>query len=345
MNSSPFLAAVSALVVALIAIPLVRKWALRGGVMDIPNERSSHAVPKPRTGGVGVVVGTLAGIGVGLAPSESALPSEVMSLTAILLGMAAVGFSDDIWQLSAAKRMPLYLLGALLLALFSYRIPALDLPFLGALELGPVGALIFTTLFIGWFTNLFNFMDGIDGIAAGAAIVTCSALGWVFAREGNAFLLVVAASLAAATSGFLFYNYSPATIFMGDVGSVFLGAACGALTAAAIALGYLSVVSGTLLMFPFVFDATFTLFRRALRREKIWLPHRTHIYQQMCDLGFSHRTVCSLYTGAAALIAICGLEYDEANAVLQALILTVALTTGAAVGVVVLSRNATKARS
>lgn len=343
MLFAAFIAGVAALVTALGAVPLVRKWALRGGMMDIPNERSSHAVPKPRTGGIGIVIGALTGIVIGLGASAAKTPAEVLYLVAIILALSAVGFSDDIWQLSAAKRMPLYLLGALLLAVFCFRIQSLDLLLVPPLQMGAVGGVVFTTLFIGWYANLFNFMDGIDGIAAGAAIVTCAALGLVFAREGNTPLLVVSASLVAATAGFLPYNYSPASIFMGDVGSVFLGAACGALTSAGVALGYLSIAAGTLLMFPFVFDATFTLFRRALRKEKVWLPHRSHIYQQMCDLGFSHRAVSGLYTGAAALFAIAGLFYDKASSLTQVLLVLVALSGGAVAGMVVLSRNRAKA--
>jgi UDP-N-acetylmuramyl pentapeptide phosphotransferase/UDP-N-acetylglucosamine-1-phosphate transferase len=108
----------------------------------------------------------------------------------------------------------------------------------------------------------------------------------------------------------LLFNFAPASVFMGDVGSVFLGAGCGALTAAAISRGYLSIVSGVFFMFPFVFDATFTLFRRAARGEKVWLPHRSHIYQTLCALGVSHRDVSILYTTAAVAFASVGLRYD-----------------------------------
>ncbi len=338
MKTEVISAGLSALLASLIVVPLVRKWALRGGVMDVPNERSSHTIPTPRTGGVGVVLGSMVGFFVGLS-GATPIPTEVWSLVAIIICLAAVGLSDDIWQLSAARRMLLYLLGAFLLALLSYRIAELAFPFADPIGLGVGGGLVFTSLFVGWYTNLFNFMDGIDGIAAGAAIVTCGALTYLFGREGNLPLVVVSISLTAATSGFLVYNYSPASIFMGDVGSVFLGAACAALTAAAIELGYVSIIAGTLLMFPFVFDATFTLFRRALRKEKVWLPHRTHIYQQMCDLGFTHRAVSGIYTGGAACFAVLGVCYDSLSSALQALIALVALAAGAICGSVVLKRR------
>src|SRR5690606_17589834 len=141
------------------------------------------------------------------------------------------------------------------------------------------------------------------------------------------------------------YNFAPSTVFMGDVGSVFLGAACGGLTAAAIEHGYISLLGGVLLMFPFVFDATFTLLRRAVLREKVWLAHRSHIYQQLCDLGMSHRSVAICYSGAAVLSASLGLAFDHFEPALQALVFVALLVSNLAVALTVLRLNAQRARA
>lgn len=338
MNHWPFVAA-TAFLVSLVAVPLVRLWALQSGKIDIPNERSSHTVPKPRVGGIGIMLGSSAGILGIVCFLPGSFTSQHWILLAALFALGVVGFIDDLTPLAVWKRMPLYLLGAIAIALLATRISAIDLPLLPAWVMSPAIAVTFTALFIGWYTNLFNFMDGTDGIAGCAAAVTIGSLAIVFGTKHDVVLCLVAISLASATLAFLPYNFAPSSVFMGDVGSVFLGAAAGALTVAAVERECISLVGGVLLMFPFVFDATFTLFRRALRREKVWQAHRSHIYQQLCDLGMSHRNVAICYTGAAVLTASLGLAFDQLGALLQTLVLTGVVISALAVSAVVLKKN------
>ena len=316
---------------AAICVPVARKLALRGKLLDIPNERSSHAIPKPRIGGVGIVLGALLGCAAAYGESTFSFSSKELLLLLLLAALSFVGLADDIWQLSVSKRMPLYLLFSFLLVLFCYRATSLQV-LLFSWSLPTAVSIVFSTLFLAWYTNLFNFMDGVDGIAAGAAIVTLNALALVFFQNESQPLSYIALSLAGASAGFLFYNFPPASVFMGDVGSVFLGAASGALTLAAIELNYLSIVAGVLLMFPFVFDASFTLARRALNGEKVWRAHRSHIYQQMGDLGISHRVVTLSYSVLAFLCAAFGLLYDSMTlrGQLGGLTLLIALSGGGA---------------
>ncbi len=311
MNTWHRVAAV-AFLTTLIAVPVARSWALRVGVMDVPNSRSSHVVPKPRIGGFGVLCGVLAGLlAIYLTAYESIAQPDVLLVLALFF-LAGIGLVDDIKSLPIWIRMPLYLLGATVISWKCARIESVDLYIADRFSLSAGLSLGFTTLFIGWYTNLFNFMDGIDGIAACAATVTTSALALVFsANSEDVILCLISISIASASLGFLPFNYSPSSVFMGDIGSVFLGGACGSLTAVAIQRGRLSLLAGILLMFPFVFDATFTLFRRALKGEKVWQAHRSHIYQQLCDLGFSHRAVATCYTGAAVATASFGLAFDQ----------------------------------
>jgi UDP-N-acetylmuramyl pentapeptide phosphotransferase/UDP-N-acetylglucosamine-1-phosphate transferase len=182
-------------------------------------------------------------------------------------------------------------------------------------------------------------MDGIDGIAAGAALTTLGALGFVFLRSGDSFLASIAITGTTASIGFLFFNVPPAKVFMGDVGSVFLGLVVGALTLIAVRKSFISFPASILLMFPFVFDATFTLVRRIIQRERFWRAHRSHIYQQMCDLGYSHKEVTTIYTIAASVFALLGLLQSKMPFWGQVLSWWGSLAVASVVAIIVISKN------
>jgi UDP-N-acetylmuramyl pentapeptide phosphotransferase/UDP-N-acetylglucosamine-1-phosphate transferase len=264
-------------------------------------------------------------------------------LLALLAG-AAVGFLDDIFQMPTALRFSLYLLVAAAIAVFFSQATVFALPLLPTVHLGVIGGVIFSALYIAWYTNLFNFMDGIDGIAGGASLITLGALAFVFSSNGLAPLSLLAISICAAVVGFLIYNFPPASVFMGDGGSVFLGMAAGALSIAAVKEGILSLAAAIFIMLPFVFDATFTLLRRMMRRERFWAAHRSHVYQQMCDLGFSHRSVTLIYTAAAALFAGIGLVFDRWPVIVQAVVWWGSLGVLLGVSIGVVRRNERRAR-
>ena len=299
-----------AFLTTLLAVPLARAWALRIGAIDIPNSRSSHSIPKPRIGGAGIILGVSAGIGVFTSLAAHSLTASDWRLASTLFALGAVGLVDDLRSLPIWVRMPLYLIGAFIITVETFTTAPAGTY---AESEYPARAmhLLFFTLLVAWYTNLFNFMDGIDGIAGCAAVVTSASLAVVFGTSQDpGILFALSLSVAAAAAGFLPFNFPPATVFMGDSGSVFLGAACGSLTAAAVARHVVSLPAGLLLMFPFVFDATFTLLRRALSGEKVWHAHRSHLYQQLCDLGLSHRSVTTCYTAASVATASLGLVFD-----------------------------------
>jgi Fuc2NAc and GlcNAc transferase len=159
--------------------------------------------------------------------------------------------------------------------------------------LGPAGFLL-AVFALFWSTNLFNFMDGIDGLAAAEAITVGSIAGVLLFRDGQTALGIVATLISASTSGFLVWNWAPAKIFMGDVGSGFLGFIFGGLALASEASGSLAAVWWVVLASVFIVDATFTLFKRAMRREVIYSAHRTHAYQRAVQAGLSHSAVTSI---------------------------------------------------
>lgn len=263
--------------------------------LDQPNERSLHVTPTPRTGGVGVMAGLLAGgalvalAGLGSLPLAAALTGAG--------GLALVGLADDRFGLSARLRLLAQLLvaGAYL---------ALLGPAGGGLEWLALG------LGLVWMGNLYNFMDGSDGLAGGMALFGFAAFAVAAALAGQAGLALVCTGVAAAAAGFLVFNFHPARIFMGDVGSVPLGFLAGALGLAGRESGAWPLWFPLLVFAPFILDATVTLLRRALRGERIWQAHRTHYYQRLVQMGLGHRRTALLAyalmagTGGAGVLAL-----------------------------------------
>ncbi len=267
----------------------LRRYALAKNLIDIPNERSSHSTPTPRGGGVAIVAAFLAVLPV-LMLFDFVSVRLCLALWGAGTAVALTGFLDDHGHIAARWRLlvhfgaalwGLYWLGGLPpLAIFGY------VPDWG--WFGLVGA----AFYIVWLLNLYNFMDGIDGLASIEAITACCSgalMAWLVTPESSAWL--APAVLAAAVCGFLFWNFPPARIFMGDAGSGFLG----------IMLALLSLQAGWLdsrlwwawliLLAVFIVDATVTLCRRVLRGEKFYEAHRSHAYQYASRTLGSHRPV------------------------------------------------------
>ncbi len=268
-------------------------------ILDHPNERSLHERPTPRTGGVAIVIA----IAVGMAAVAALLPSP-RELTIVALGalpIAAVAFADDRWGLAVRWRLLAHTVVATALALGSVRLGVLHLPGL-AVVLPPWLAVGAGVALIVWMTNLYNFMDGMDGFAAGMAVIgfgTFALLGFMQGHTDFAALNLVVASSAL---GFLFFNFPPARIFMGDTGSTTLGFLAALIVLWAGRDGIFPLWIGLMVFSPFVVDATVTLMRRVARREKIWRAHKTHYYQRLIQAGLGHRkTVLWEY----ALMAAC----------------------------------------
>ncbi len=276
-------------------IPVLR----RSDVVDRPNDRSSHLLPTPRGGGIAVIGAVLfAWLGVAAAGWVT-LSLVPVSLAAGLL--AAVCWIDDLHDLS-----PLVRLTAQAAAV------AIGLLALPPTENAAVGWLGATKYFIAlgllwvWWVNVYNFMDGIDGIAGGeaAAIGGGLLLASTLGSGLDATVALLAAAILGAALGFLLWNWSPARIFLGDVGSVPLGYLTGYLLIAVATAGRWKIA--LILPLYFLADATITLGRRLLRRERIWRAHRQHYYQQAIHNGFGHAAVVKRVIAADLLLIACG---------------------------------------
>ena len=255
---------------------ILRRYALAHSVMDVPNARSSHSVPTPRGGGVAIVLSFL--VALLLVSLAGLLPWPA---TWALLGaggcVAALGFLDDHGHIAARWRLLGHFLAAAWTLFWLGGVPPLML-FGFMLDLGWLG-LGMGALYLVWLLNLYNFMDGIDGIASVEAI--CVGLGGalLYGLLGELQLIVLPLVLVAAVTGFLFWNFPPARIFMGDAGSGFIGITLGILSLQAAWVAPQLLWSWLILLGVFVVDATFTLLRRFKRGDKVYEAHRSHSYQ------------------------------------------------------------------
>ena len=281
---------------------LVLRYARRR-LIDQVNERSSHAVPTPRGGGLGLVVGLVLSV-LPFLVATSAWPAVGAVLA--VLAMAAVGWWDDHADLSPRFRLGLQFL-LVLVALTG--VGWLSQASLGPWTMSAPWWVVGPILVVGgvWMVNLTNFMDGIDGIAGSQGLVAGAGLSLLIAQAGgDPAWVVLGAGLAGASSGFLWWNAPPAKIFMGDVGSTALGLAFAVLVVAAVRVR-VPLDAALLPILPFICDATATLIRRAWRRERLSQAHRSHLYQRLARAWGSHRLVTLLWCGWAALGVILAL--------------------------------------
>jgi Fuc2NAc and GlcNAc transferase len=255
---------------------ILRRYALSRSLIDIPNARSSHSVPTPRGGGVAIVISFL--VALFLMVSQSLVPWPLaLALLGSGIGIAILGFLDDHGHVPARWR----LLGHFIAAVWAlFWLGGLSpLVFFGtSIDLGVLGHIL-AAFYLVWMLNLYNFMDGIDGIASVEAIFACLGASLLYWLAGFDSLIFVPLVLAMAVAGFLYWNFPPARIFMGDAGSGFLGIILGLLSLQAAWASPKLLWVWLILLGVFIVDATVTLMRRLLRGDKVYEAHRSHAYQ------------------------------------------------------------------
>jgi UDP-N-acetylmuramyl pentapeptide phosphotransferase/UDP-N-acetylglucosamine-1-phosphate transferase len=302
--------ALAAFVVTLLCLGVLVSAFGRRLVLDRPNERSLHRNPVPRTGGLAIMAGIAAGCVVGA-------PGFGVTL-ALAAALAAVSFLDDLFDLHTLVRLALHLAAAAAAVL-------LELRFMGWAEF------VVLTLAVAWYANLYNFMDGSDGLAGGMALIGFGAYAAAAAIDGVHPLAELCMVLAAAAGAFLTRNFHPASIFMGDVGSVPLGFLAGVLGLIGWNDGVWPIWFPILVFAPFVCDATLTLVKRLLRGERVWQAHRDHYYQRLVRMGFGHRAtaaieyVVMLGCAATALAARAGSPAEQFAALAAATVALIAI--------------------
>lgn len=286
-------------------------------IIDHPNERSLHSAPTPRSGGIAIWAGMI--LGMLMLAAYGQLRSEALWIlcAAILIGL--VSFLDDRTHVPIRYRLTAHLVAAGMLLVNETASPAW---WPHAHPVLPLGVLwLLDLLFIVWMTNLYNFMDGMDGFAGGMAVFGFGTLGLLGHFAGDDYYAAVCWVIAAAAAGFLVWNFPPARIFMGDVGSSSLGLLAAALSLWADRSGLFPLWLAVLVFAPFVFDATVTLARRTLRGERVWEAHRNHYYQRLVQAGWSHRRTVLWEYGLMLLCSVGTLIAFRANTGLQWFIL------------------------
>ena len=268
------------IVVSWILTGLLRQYALKKNLLDVPNSRSSHTIPIPRGGGLAIVLTLFISL-IFLSITHTLKSSVLVSLLGAGSLVAVIGFMDDHGHIPPKWRLLVHFMGALWGVVWLGNFPPLTI--IGhPIHLVWLGYVAVAVLLV-WLLNLFNFMDGIDGIAASETIfVACSGL--LFASlVGHTALELVAIIIIGSTVGFLIWNWPPAKIFMGDVGSGFLGIILGIYAYWAMVEGAVSFWSWVIIFGVFLVDATFTLLMRIYNREIWYEAHRSHAYQHAAN--------------------------------------------------------------
>jgi len=306
---SRFVVAAVSLVAAFAISALLTWWfsrspALFSRMVDLPNERSLHAVVLPRTGGIAICAALAVAFILALAAFP--LPSPWAWIGSALFLVGVVSFLDDRGGVPARYRLAAHLGAGILLLVGGIAWSCVELP--GIYQgLPSILSWLLTLGYLVWMVNLYNFMDGMDGFAGGMAVFGFGALG-VLGWRGDAMGFALANGVVVAgAAGFLLFNFPPARIFLGDLGSAVLGLLAAILSLVGTRRGLFPLWVAWLAFSPFIVDATWTLLRRLVRGERVWETHRSHHYQRLVLMGWSHcRTVLWSYLlmGSCAATAV-----------------------------------------
>lgn len=274
-----------AFLVAVVVSKALLASRLSKAISDVPNERSLHVMPVPRVGGVGLMVGALAGWS-----WLGELPDWRVAIPVLLL--FGVSMLDDARGMPVKVRLLVHMVAAAVLV--------------AGIGVSWVWGIVLVLLVV-WMTNLYNFMDGSDGLAGGMALFGFGWYGAAALAQGAETFALVNLALSAAALGFLLFNFHPAKMFMGDAGSIPLGFLAAALGLLGWREGLWPLWYPVLVFSPFVLDASVTLFRRMLRGEKLSQAHRSHYYQRLVQMGWGHRDTALAEYALMFAAGACGL--------------------------------------
>jgi UDP-GlcNAc:undecaprenyl-phosphate/decaprenyl-phosphate GlcNAc-1-phosphate transferase len=280
-------------ITVLLVTPIVIKIAVKIGAVDSPNKRKVHQKIMPRLGGLAIFFGVIAGY----------YTSDLQNapLTGITIGAFIIiitGILDDKYQLSAKYKLVGQIIAALIVAKTGLLIDLLNIPFIGEFDLSFALAFPLTVLWIIAITNAINLIDGLDGLAAGVSTIVIATIAIMAGLNGNVLILTLSLIVIGSTIGFLFYNFHPAKIFMGDTGALFLGYAIAIISLLGVykSVTLFSFVIPLIILGVPVFDTTFAIIRRLVNKKPISAPDKGHLHHRLLSLGLSHRkTVIMIY--------------------------------------------------
>jgi len=332
------------LLIALLFTPVLRRTAVKNGFLDYPDERKVHKDAVPRIGGIAIAISFFISVTLGYVLFHLRLDESAKYLTGLSIGgivIVILGLTDDLWGMSAWKKMVGQIIAALILIPFGFVIHELNIPLLGVIELGAKFGIPFTVFWIVGIVNAINFIDGIDGLAAGAALIIATVLFVIAAATGQPFMGMVCLIVAGSTLGFLRYNFHPASIFMGDCGAMFLG-----LILAAVSVKILfqnaSITAGSLaplLIFGLpIIDATWSIVRRISRQISPFRADGRHIHHRLIILSLTQRQAVIILYVASLLSSVAGLVITLVGSEKSAVIVFASMLVLALIGTLVLGR-------
>ncbi|MFC9541790.1 glycosyltransferase family 4 protein [Lysinibacillus sp. NPDC056959] len=324
-----YVSIIAAFVASILLTPLVKRLAFKIGAVDAPNYRKVHARIMPRLGGLAIFLSFLIAVAI-FQPILIINENGSNFLLAIIIGaciIVATGVVDDMREISAKAKLVGQLIAALIVIFVGgIQIDMITLPFVGELNFGLL-SIPLTIIWIVGITNAINLIDGLDGLAAGVSTIALITLAVMAIIMHNMFVLAIAAILAAATFGFLFYNFHPAKIFMGDTGALFLGFMISVLAL----LGFKNVTVVSLIIPVIILgvpisDTFFAIVRRVRMKKKWSDPDKSHLHHRLLDMGFTHRQTVLIIYGIAIMFGLAAVIFSMAKVWGAILLVAVILT-------------------
>lgn len=309
MDIRMILAFIASFITVLIVTPFVIKLAIKIGATDKPNHRKVHQKLMPRLGGLAIFIGVFVGF------FASGLYKEKM--TGIIVGaliIIIIGILDDKYELSAKVKFIGQIIVASIIVSTGLTIDFISIPFVEKINLG-IWSIPVTIFWIVAITNAINLIDGLDGLAAGISSIGIATIAIMAGIAGKGMILPLALILLGSTIGFLFYNFHPAKIFMGDTGALFLGYSISILSLLGLykSVTLFSLVVPILILGVPIFDTTFAIIRRVVNRKPISAPDKSHLHHRILAMGFSHRNTVLIIYAMGILFSVCAIVFESAT--------------------------------
>ncbi len=293
---------------SILITPLVKKFAVKIGAVDKPNQRKVHQKIMPRLGGLAIYISFIIGLLVLRPQDEYFLPILIGSIIIILTGVL-----DDLIELSAKFKLFGQLAAALVVVLGGVNVAYINIPFFGELNFGPL-SIPLTIIWIVGITNAINLIDGLDGLAAGVSSIALITISGMAILKGDMFVVSIGFVVLGSTLGFLLYNFHPAKIFMGDTGALFLGYMIAVLSL----LGFknvtmISLIIPVIILGVPISDTFFAIIRRIVNKQPLSAPDKSHLHHCLLRLGFSHRQTVLLIYAMAAMFGLAAVILTQAT--------------------------------
>ncbi|SEM66112.1 UDP-GlcNAc:undecaprenyl-phosphate GlcNAc-1-phosphate transferase [Mesobacillus persicus] len=307
MSFSLLVVTLISLLTALVVTPFIIKLAFKIGATDKPNYRKVHQKIMPRIGGVAIFIGCTVGF------LASGVENEKMPT--ILIGaliIVVLGIFDDKFELSAKIKFVIQLTVASIVTASGLLIEFINIPTYGVVEFG-LWSYPLTIFWIVAVTNAINLIDGLDGLATGISVISISTIAVLAAMSGNTLVLTLSLILIGSCLGFLYFNFNPAKIFLGDTGALFLGYSISILSLLGLfkSATLFSIIVPIIILGVPVFDTTFAIIRRIINKKPIYEPDKGHLHHRLLSLGFSHRNTVLVIYGMSVMFSFIAIMFSR----------------------------------